>query len=376
MTIAFVGGGTLGPVTPLLAVYAQLRAHQSDVDTAWVWFGTEQGPERAILERYPMEYVSIPVAKWGRFSSSWKNVLFPLQYGKALYAAYRALTRLKPDVIVNAGGFTAVPVIRVASHLGIPCVTHQLDYLPSLTNRFVADRCVRVTTSFSYTKPPFGASVKTECIPTPTRVSLERLPARAQALRELGFSIEHPTILVFGGGTGAMALNGILERSWKKWVARGWQVIHLTGVGKQGRHIEHPQVVQREFCAPEDMPRLYAAADVVVSRAGMGTLSEASALRKPLVLLPIVHPHQAQNARAVAAAEAGLVLDETSPDIDILVEKAILKYLHDPAFSRLSVDRLARLVPTDQGEALAGVVEGVLATTKEEEGEHEYSTRR
>lgn len=356
MRIAFVGGGSLGPVTPLLAVYARLRERHPDLDAFWI--GTPTGPEREIVQKQGLDFFAVPVAKIPRYVSK-DLMLFPFHYVRALHAV-RRLFRVHPvDVIVTAGGFTAVPVVRVAARLGIPCITHQLDRLPGLANRFVADRCTRVTTSFAYAKPPFGASVPTTSIPTPTQFSLQGIPARSQALRELGLATDKPTILVMGGGTGAMRLNELVAHRWQAWRKRGWQIICITGTGKKDVTIENKGVIQFELCSPEEMRRLYAAADVLVCRAGMGTISEAVALRKPMVLVPIPANQQEVNARAFAEAEAAIVLDQRDADFESWVEKAVQRFLRDAPFTRLTVDRAARVIETDRGESLAAVVEEV-----------------
>lgn len=358
MRIAFVGGGSLGPVTPLLAVYARLRERHPGLEAFWI--GTPTGPEREIVQKQGLDFFAVPVAKVPRYLSK-ELFFFPFQYLRGLHAV-RRLFRVHPvDVVVTAGGFTAVPVVRVAARLKIPCITHQLDRLPGLANRFVADRCVRVTTSFVYARPPFGASIHTTPIPTPTQFALQTIPARSQALRELGLSTDAPTILVMGGGTGAMRLNELVAERWQAWRARGWQIICITGKGKRETTIEDQGVKQCELCTPEEMRRLYAAADVLVCRAGMGTISEAVALRKPMVLVPIPANQQEVNARAFAEAEAAIVIDQRDPEFVSWVEKAIQRYVREAPFTRLTVDRATKVIETDQGEALATIVEEVLS---------------
>lgn len=357
MKIAFVGGGSLGPVTPLLAVYARLK--ELDPSLEALWFGTPDGPERTLMAAKRIPFVVIPIAKWPRHLS-WKKILFPFHYLQALHLSRRALKYHQPDLIVTVGGFTAVPVVRAAARYGIPCVTHQLDRLPGLANRFLADRCARVTTSFAYARPPFGPKVITGQIATPVQFSMNELPARSQALRTLGLATTKQTILVMGGGTGALALNQLVDRNWQHWRKRGWQVIHITGTGKEGESIVDAGVVQKALCLPEEMRVLYAAADVLVCRAGMGTISEAVQLRKPMILVPMPASHQEANAKPFADAEAAIVLAQTDPMFDRWVEKAIQRYLRDAPFARLTVDRATNLLPTDQGEAFAQVIEEVI----------------
>ncbi len=364
MKICFAGGGTLGPVTPLLAVWARIR--ETHPDATAVWLGTPTGPERDFVTAAGCTFIRIPVAKWPRYVSvDW--FLFPWRYWRACRVSRAALLRHQPDVVVTAGGFTATPVVRVAAKMGIPCYTHQLDRLPGLANRFIADRCARVTTSFAYEKPPFGRMVETEHIPTPTRFSLAQLPARVQALKTFGFSAERPIILVMGGGTGALALNALVERSVDRWVALGWQVIHLTGEGKPVAYGATIGVVTKERLLPAEMRLAYAAADVVVARAGMGTLSELVALRKPMILVPIPHSHQEANVLPFERAKAALICQQTHAEFDRLVERALIKTLLDERFAHELTENAQTVLPTDQGQAMAERVLSLIKKKKKEE---------
>ncbi len=366
MTILFAGGGTLGPVTPLLAVWDRLR--EKDVSLEGVWLGTPNGPERELVLARGFSFTALPVAKIPRFFSL-DLLAFPWQYARGWFRARRVLRKVQPALVVSAGGFTAVPVIRAAGGLGIPCMAHQLDFLPGLANRVSAHACALVTTSFTYDNPLFSADVTTEALPTPVQFSLERLPSRSQALRELRLDPKKPTIMVLGGGTGARALNQLVEASYEAWLARGWQIIHLTGKGKNEHPLARVGVFQRELCLPQEMMYLYGAADIVVCRAGMGTISEVVALRKPAIMVPIPGSHQEANARPFAQAEAAIVLDERDPSFASWVEKAIERYIRDAPFARLSTSRAQEVLPTDHGEALADAAYE-LATAQEASHEH------
>ncbi|MBP9747540.1 UDP-N-acetylglucosamine--N-acetylmuramyl-(pentapeptide) pyrophosphoryl-undecaprenol N-acetylglucosamine transferase [Patescibacteria group bacterium] len=374
MKICFTGGGTLGPVTPLLAVWDRLR--EEDPALEGVWVGTPDGPERELVRARGFAFLALPVAKIPRFLS-WGLVAFPWRYARAWWRARRFLRKERPDLIVSAGGFTAVPVIRSARGLGIPCLAHQLDALPGLASRFTAPWCDFVSTSFTYDRPPFGSDVITEVLPTPVQFSLDRLPSRARALRELGLDPQKPAILILGGGTGAQALNQLVDQVYESWLARGWQLVHLTGRGKNQTPLAHVGVVQRELCLPHEMALVYAAVDVVVCRGGMGTISEAVELRKPMVIVPIPQSHQEANARPFTQAEGALVLDQRDSAFAERVERAIERYLRDPAFARRTVDHAQDVLPTDQGQALAQVIQELLSAHEHDaacDHEHEYES--
>src|SRR3989338_1247008 len=347
-TFLFAGGGTLGPVTPLLEVARRLRAMHPDA--RFVWAGTDHGPERDLVTSSDMTFVTIPVAKLPRYLS-WQTVMAPFSYLQARAAASRLISQYHPDAVVSAGGFTVVPVVAAAASR-IPCIAHQLDYQVGLSNRMVARKAAIVTTSFDYPVSPFGTGVETRHIPTPVRFSSRDLPSRDDACRSFGFDPLRPVIFAFGGGTGARALNQAIETVRRR-LPKDAQPLHLTGAGRGvGATSEPPRYVVEDFLS-DRMLAAYAAADLIVCRAGMGALSELAALSKPAITVPI--PDSAQLANAKALKDAVRVVQQ-SGRFERDLENAIIDLLND----REARARLGRLLhetlPTDDGRTMAGIV--------------------
>ena len=133
-TFLFAGGGTLGPVTPLLSVAARLRGLQPD--GRFVWAGTDNGPERELIEAAGIHFLTVPVAKLPRYASM-QLFTSPVSFLRARFVASRIIAQYHPDAVISAGGFTAVPVVSVAAG-HVPCIAHQLDFQTGLSNRLVA----------------------------------------------------------------------------------------------------------------------------------------------------------------------------------------------------------------------------------------------
>lgn len=351
MKILFVGGGTLGPVAPLLATLAALK--KLGKHFVFYWIGTPNGPERALVEASDAKFYPLRVAKLPRyFSLRW--FLFPFDWACARMKALTLVKNIRPDAVIGAGGFTAVPVILAAAKLGIPCITHQLDVIPGLANKKIAPRCASVTTSFEYEIAPFGDQVSDERIATPTRFSFHDLMERDAAIRSFGLHPDRRVVLVFGGGTGARSLNRFIERTMNQWLSFT-QVIHVTGIKRRSEVTRQIRVgeVSREFLNADGMLSAYSAADLIISRAGIGTLSEIAALKKPALLVPLPHSHQEANARAFEEQGAALVFRQTSPtfDADLLATSRLL--LHDQKTRQELGEKAYRFFPTDDGRELA-----------------------
>lgn len=350
MKIVFVGGGSLGPVTPLLALGRAL--HRRDTRIEFAWIGTPQGPERALVEAAGMSFHALSVAKWPRYPS-FQWLTFPFRALHARLEAGRLIRRLMPSAVVSMGGFTALPIVRAAAYKGIPCFTHQLDLEPGLTNRLIAQNCVSVTTSFEYEQRPFGERINDEPAPTPVRYERHHQPARTAAARHFGLDPDAHTILVYGGGQGAQALNESIQRTLKSWLT--WtQVLHVTGPGKSNHRFEVGRgYIQRELLNERDMSFAHALADLEIIRGGIGALSEVAALEKAAIVVPMPGSHQEANAHAFEEQGAIVRVDQDSATFDVDLFAAAKLLLQDAAERQAMGKRAHHFFPTDDGRALA-----------------------
>lgn len=339
MKIAFVGGGTLGPVTPLLAVSKAIKIALSltprNDKMEFVWFGTPDGPERALVEEAGIKFIPITVAKLPRYPDR-RWLTFPFDMMKARREACFALKQEKPDAVVSVGGFTAVPVIREASTLGIPCAIHQLDALMSWSNRVVENYCVSKTTSF--------ARNGYDLIATPTRFSLSELPEKRVGSK--------PVVLVVGGGTGSGALNEAISSNLDRWLGFA-DVIHATGMGKKGDLADREGYTVRELFNQEEMRRALADADLVVTRAGIGSLSDIASCSRAAIIVPIPNGQQTKNAEVFHAAKAALYVRQDQEDFAGTLMRLAKHVLSDKAELERMGKAAHAFFPTDDGSALA-----------------------
>ncbi len=321
MKILFTGGGTLGPVTPLLAVMEAFKKQDKSVD--FVWVGTKHGPEQRLIKKLNVRFYSLPKARLPRhFSLEW--LLLPITFLSAFLAAIHILHQEKPNVVGSAGGYTAVPIIYAAKFLKIPVWIHQQDVRLLLTNKITASKAKFITVAWEASKKDFS-SLTTQVIGNPVRQSvIDGLKKNAQDQFELNKN--KPTVLVMGGGSGAKWLNQQMAEIGKK-LAGSANVIHLTGRGKMIARLEelHDDYHAVEFLS-EGMADVLNAADVIVSRAGMGAITECSALSKACVFVPLVESHQEDNAKALG--ESVVVLEQKSTTTSVLL-KSVLELVGD-----------------------------------------------
>jgi UDP-N-acetylglucosamine:LPS N-acetylglucosamine transferase len=209
-----------------------------------------------------------------------------------------------------------------------------------------------VTTSFEYERPPFGDWVSDERIPTPVRFRPSDLPDRAIAAKHFGFDPERPIVLIFGGGTGSQPLNEHVGRTKKRWLGFT-QVLHLTGKGKDKGFVSEKGYVVRDLLIDE-MLQAYAAADLVISRAGFATLSEMTAgLSVPTIVVPLPGTEQESNAKAFEEQGGLIVVEQSHPrfDEELLATAELL--LHDEEGRQKMGGKAQAFLPTDDGTTLA-----------------------
>lgn len=302
-TVLFAGGGTAGPVTPLLAVAAEIRRLHPGWRCSWI--GTATGPERQLVEAAGIPFEHIPAGKLRRYLS-WRTLLAPFEVVCGLVQAWRIIGRQRPSVVVSAGGFVAVPVIWAARLRRVPVHVHQQDLRPTLTNVVTAPFASSFSVAFEKSAADFS---RRNPVVTGNPVRPAVLSGSRERAREVfGLADGLPTVLVVGGGTGAAGLNSLVFGSLGVLTAEA-QVIHLTGRGKSGGAEENGRYRQYEMLT-DDMPHALAAADLVVTRAGLGTLSELAVLGKPTVIVPMPRSHQEDNAKYFSDQGAAVYLSE------------------------------------------------------------------
>jgi len=296
MKFLFAGGGTLGPVTPLLAVAEEIRRKKPDAECVFV--GTPDGPERRLVEEAGLRFLPLAAPKLRRYLSL-ETLLLPFDLSAAMWNAGGILAKEKPDAVVGAGGYVQVPLALSARLRGIKVLIHQQDVVPSLSNRLLAGWASAITVTFQASLADFPKG-KAELVGNPVRRAIEE-GDRARGLAMLGLSGERPLVLAFGGGTGSAFLNELIASASPLWTGFA-DLAHITGLEKEPSRLPrltNPDRYHRFDFVGKDIAHLMAAADVVISRAGMGTLTELAALAKPVILVPIAESHQEKNAEYV-----------------------------------------------------------------------------
>lgn len=297
-TILFTGGGTIGPVTPLLALYEELvKKHP---EWTYQWVGTKSGPEKELIQKHNIDFFTLPEVKLDRFFSL-RNFIAPFRMIFALIKANQFLKAHKPDIVITAGGYVSVPIVWMAWLKRIPAYVHQLDIRPGLANKLMAPFAKRISVTFTESLRHFPEK-KTKKTGAPVRKEMFEPSTNTFTFDE------KPLVFIFGGGTGAQAINDLTWSVINELTAQ-FNVLHLTGKGKNDISINTSSYVQKEFLSNE-MAEAMNKADVVVTRGGLGTMLELAALKKSAIVIPIPNSHQEDNAWLLKETDSAIVLDQ------------------------------------------------------------------
>lgn len=277
--IILTGGGTAGHVTPNIALLPALNELGYEV----IYIGSYDGIEKGLIEAEGIKYYGISSGKLRRYFDI-KNFSDPFKVMKGYFEAKKIIRKEKPDVVFSKGGFVAVPVVFAAHKRHIPCVIHESDMTPGLANKLCIPKAEYICANFPETIKYLPEN-KAVLSGSPIRKKLFN-GNRETGLRFAGFSGEKPVILVIGGSTGAARVNEAI-RDLLPTLIRDYDVIHLCGKGKTSKsHNDVHGYRQYEYIS-EELPDIFAAADVVISRAGANSLCELLALQKPHILIPL-----------------------------------------------------------------------------------------
>lgn len=326
--IILTGGGTAGHVTPNLALFPSLKERNYDVH----YIGSYQGIERKLIEAAGIPYDGISSGKLRRYFDI-KNFTDPFRVIKGYGEALKLVKRYKPDVVFSKGGFVAVPVVLAAKHYKVPVIIHESDMTPGLANKICIPAATKVCCNFPET---LNYLPKEKAVLTGSPIRKELLQGdRLTGLKYAGLSANRPVVLIIGGSLGSVTVNNAVRRILPK-LLENYQVIHICGKGNLDESLKNTAgYVQYEYVdAP--LKHLFAAADLMISRAGANSICEILALRKPNVLIPLSaaasRGDQILNARSFEKQGFSCVLEEENLSDDSLLQAIIKTYENRESF--------------------------------------------
>ncbi|MDR3252386.1 MAG: undecaprenyldiphospho-muramoylpentapeptide beta-N-acetylglucosaminyltransferase [Tannerella sp.] len=354
--IIISGGGTGGHIFPALSIAGEIRKRfPQEADILFV--GANDRMEMTRVPEAGYRIVGLPVSGFVR-SSILKNFGVAFRLLKSLIIARKHIRRFKPNIAVGVGGYASAPTLWMASLMKIPILIQEQNSYAGLTNKMLGRRAARICVAYRG-MGRFFPQERIILTGNPVRKDLETLRTKdAEALAYFNLEADKPVLLVIGGSLGARTVNNGMRRGLKALIDAGVQVIWQTGryyyeeIKKELENTDYKGLWFSDFITRMELA--YAVADLVVSRAGAGSISELCLQRKPVILVPspnVAEDHQTMNARALSDNAAAVLLPDNVAEerlaetaIDLIRDRQRLKSLGDNIFQFAQHNSAERIV--------------------------------
>lgn len=349
LTLVLATGGTGGHIYPALAVADRLAARGARP----LVLGQHGGMEARVVPEHGLPFVGVRAGKWDRQRPDPRQALAALG---GLVDAVRAVRRERPDLVVGFGGFASFPGCAAALLTRTPLVLHEGNAFPGRVTRLFAGRARALVLAQEEAAARLPRGPEAHLLPVPVR---ERRVPRDEARRALGLPVEATVTLVMGGSQGSLALNRALPEAYRALGRDDVTVLHSTGPRWHEEVVSRTRDLERYHARPYlDATLAWSAADLAVTRAGISTLSEAALHGVPVIAIPLptsAEDHQRHNARALEAAGAGRMVDESR----IGTLHHAWRELLEPPARAAAATAMARRSPAGAADALAGLLERI-----------------
>jgi len=335
MKILFTGGGTAGHIFPIIAIVREIRRNYPYGGFEFYYIGPKDKFAANLFSQEGIEVKTILAGKIRRYFS-FKNIIDIFKLPIGFLQAFYQIFVISPDVIFSKGGYGSIAASISGWTLMVPIFLHESDISPGLANRVVGKFALEIFISFPVQKTEYFPAKKMLSVGNPLRKEiLEGSKEEARKLFKL--TEERPIILILGGSQGAQRINDTLLTILPE-ILRNFEIIHQTGqrnfeqvkneaevvITKDFKKYYHPF----PFLNEEELSHAYQAADLIISRAGAGSIFEIAAIGKPVILVPLpeaAQNHQVKNAYVFAENGAALVIEEANFTSHFVLER--IKYL-------------------------------------------------
>lgn len=353
------GGGTGGHIFPAISIANAIKNRFPDVEIKFV--GAENRMEMQRVPAAGYEIVGLPVSGFDR-KNLFRNVKVLLRLWKSIRLARRVVREFKPQIAIGVGGYASGPTLKAAQRMGVPTLLQEQNSYAGVTNKLLAAKAGRICVAYDGMERFFPADriIKTG---NPVRKNLlTNAMTQAEAKSALGFDPARQLVLVVGGSLGARTINEAVGNALDTITAGGRQLLWQTGKNYADTEVVRRAADYKDVKATafiSDMDVAYRAADLVVSRAGAGSISELQLLGKPVILVPspnVAEDHQRKNALALADRDAAVMILDA--DAAAKLPEAIVRLSDDRgARDRLSRNILAMALPDSDEKIVDAVLE-------------------
>ena len=337
------GGGTGGHIYPAIAIANELKLQFPDAEFLFV--GAKDKMEMQKVPQAGYEIKGLWIAGLQR-KLTLQNMMFPLKLATSLLESRRIIRQFKPNVVIGTGGFASGPLLQAAGGAGIPTVIQEQNSFPGITNKLLSKKANAICVAYENLER-FFPKEKIVLTGNPVRQDLIDIDSkREEAIAFYGIDPNKKTLLVLGGSLGARRVNQLIEKELQNILSQDVQIIWQCGKLYFEDYKKYNQQHVRVVDFIERMDFVYAAADVIISRAGASSVSELCIVGKPVIFIPspnVAEDHQTKNAQAIVDAKGAVLLKESDLESQFsIVFEALLKDKGKQSQLSENIKKLAR----------------------------------
>ncbi|WP_347050602.1 undecaprenyldiphospho-muramoylpentapeptide beta-N-acetylglucosaminyltransferase [Flavobacterium olei] len=343
------GGGTGGHIYPAIAIANELKLQFPDAEFLFV--GAKDKMEMQKVPQAGYEIKGLWIAGLQR-KLTLQNMMFPLKLASSLLESKRIIKQFKPNVVIGTGGFASGPLLQAAGSAGIPTVVQEQNSFPGITNKLLSKKANAICVAYENLER-FFPKEKIVLTGNPVRQDLIDIESkRDEAITFYGLDPNKKTLLVLGGSLGARKINQLIEKELQNFLSQNVQIIWQCGKLYFEEYKKFNQLNVKVIDFIERMDFVYAAADVIISRAGASSVSELCIVGKPVIFIPspnVAEDHQTKNAQAIVDAKGAILLKEIQLENEFsIVFEALLKDEGKQQQLSVNIKKLARPDATKQ----------------------------
>lgn len=308
------GGGTGGHIYPAIAIANELKSRFPDADILFVGAKDKMEMQKVPQAGYPIQ--GLWIAGLQR-RLTFDNALFPVKLLSSLLKSRQIIKQFKPDVVIGTGGFASGPLLQMANSAGIPTVIQEQNSYPGITNKLLSKKANAICVAYEKLER-FFPKEKIVLTGNPVRQDLIEVQSkRAEGLAHYNLDPNKKTILILGGSLGARRINQLIEKELEFFASQNVQLLWQCGKFYLDEYQKFNSENVQVMAFIERMDLVYAAADVVISRAGASSVSELCIVGKPVIFIPspnVSEDHQTKNAKSVADKNGAILIRESELD--------------------------------------------------------------
>lgn len=356
-SIIISGGGTGGHIFPAIAIANEVKHRYPDAEILFVGAINKMEMEKVPQAGYKI--IGLPIAGIQR-KLTLKNILVPFKLIKSLFIAYRILKKQKPNCVVGVGGYASAAVLYIANLMKIPTVIQEQNSYPGLTNKILSKKCTKCCVAYDEMFQFFD-NEKIIITGNPVRQDILSISEFSQTTtkEKLGFDKNKPLLLVLGGSLGARTINNALEKNHNELLNLNLSIFWQTGKNFKQNISEKKDLKISLFI--QNMAEAYAAADIIISRAGALSISELQIIGKPVILIPspnVSDDHQTKNAISLSNNKAAIILKDN--DAGNKIYKVISDLINDKGLQNSLSNNIKKMAKPDASKKIVNVIEQII----------------